>query len=70
MENIFICSGSDVVFDEIAARGIKNTIAVVCDVENSNLIKISHCSTAAKIRAATIAVSIHYKIAAILDNTD
>ena len=70
-ENIFVCYWSDVVFDEIVAKGIKNAIAVECDAENSNLIKISHCNTAAKIRATTTAASsVHYKIVATLDYTD
>ena len=52
------------------ARGIKNAIAVECGVENSNLIMIWHCNTAAKIRATTTTSSIHYMIVASLGNTD
>ena len=71
MERIFVGYDSDVIFDEKIAKEIKNTIVAVCDVENSNLIMISHCNTAAKIRATTTtASSIHYMIVATLDNTD
>ena len=72
MEILFVCFDSDVVFDGIMAKGIKNTIAVVCDAENSNLIMISHCNSTAKIIATTTTTttSIHCKIIATLDNKD